>query len=440
MNGFSFYSAQTQIEKTTATSYDIYRDSDKIANVHNYDALKQFIMEKYKDKIAVGNGEIFFDDSISVVEKYDTNITEHDSTETYERIANEVQFIVSAIQVIEVDSGDTYYVPNLQIWENSLTKIQNALSNNDINNAFQLKSQTEFTMTETEVENILSEQEIIKQMMHTQDMTYTTVEGDTLDSVAAAYGINKTELLLLNPQYNEADLLLTGITLNVTTPEYQNKFTKISIITRNEPILYDIEYIDDDTMFTNQEEIITPGVDGEEVVQISVKYTDEGEEILLNRATLMIVTEPVTQVVRRGTKEASDIGTGTFIFPTASRRTSAEYGDDYLYGQYRFHYGLDINEGLNANIMAADNGVVITSEYNSSYGNYIIIDHNNGYYTLYAHLNKSDVRVGQVVRQGEVIGYMGSTGLSTGIHLHFEVRVGGNTREHAKNPREYIGY
>jgi len=422
-----------------ATNYDIYQNNRKIATINDYDTFKKYVVDKYQDKIAVGDGEILFGDDVAVVEKYDVDATTGDDVTTYDKIINSVDFVVSAVQVVEVDSGKSYYVPNLKVWENSLDKIRESISTSDEANSLQLKSGTEYTTTEVDVEQVLDSTELVQEIMNENRLTYTIEEGDTLKSVAQKFGITVKELLLLNPQYEENTILIPKTQMNVTTPEYQNRFTKVSVLTRTEPVLYDIEYIDDDSLYTGEEEIITAGVDGEAVVQLSVKYDDMGAEIVLNKTIMMQTREPITQVVRRGTKEAPHVGTGNFIWPTTSHRTSTNFGDDFLFGSYRFHSGLDINEGLNANVHASDNGVVITSEYSSGYGNYIVIDHNNGYYTLYGHLNSAAIRVGQVVHQGEVIGYMGSTGLSTGVHVHFEIRVGGNTKAHAQNPRIYVG-
>ncbi|MCL2227171.1 MAG: M23 family metallopeptidase [Oscillospiraceae bacterium] len=96
----------------------------------------------------------------------------------------------------------------------------------------------------------------------------------------------------------------------------------------------------------------------------------------------------------------------------------------------RQHSGIDIAARHGANVLAADRGTVITSRFNSSYGNYIVIAHGenrNGdrITTLYAHLSTRSVSVGDVVEQGQVIGRIGSTGVSTGPHLHFEVMVNG---------------
>ena len=89
-----------------------------------------------------------------------------------------------------------------------------------------------------------------------------------------------------------------------------------------------------------------------------------------------------------------------------------------------FHKGIDIaGLGYGKPIYSANNGTVYLAKYSSSYGNYVVINHNNGYYTLYAHMKSIDskIKVGKTVSRGQVIGYIGSTGMSTGPHLHFEL-------------------
>ena len=90
------------------------------------------------------------------------------------------------------------------------------------------------------------------------------------------------------------------------------------------------------------------------------------------------------------------------------------------------HTGIDIPAPSGTNIYAAKSGVVTTSTYNRSYGNYVVVSHSDGTSTLYAHMVKRNATVGKTVKQGAVIGYVGTTGSSTGNHLHYEVRVNGN--------------
>ena len=92
-------------------------------------------------------------------------------------------------------------------------------------------------------------------------------------------------------------------------------------------------------------------------------------------------------------------------------------------GKYSNHGGTDVRANYGTKIKAARGGVVMTSEYHWSYGNYVVVVHDNGESTLYAHMSKRAVKEGQTVTQGQVLGYVGSTGSSTGNHLHYEIRT-----------------
>lgn len=93
-----------------------------------------------------------------------------------------------------------------------------------------------------------------------------------------------------------------------------------------------------------------------------------------------------------------------------------------ILGYERFHAGVDIGAKDGDTIIASDGGTVAVAEYSDSYGNYVLINHGNGYTTLYAHMSSMAVEAGQAVAQGDTLGYVGSTGWSTGPHLHFEIR------------------
>lgn len=126
------------------------------------------------------------------------------------------------------------------------------------------------------------------------------------------------------------------------------------------------------------------------------------------------------------------VGTGNFIWPVPGYyKLSSKYGYRWhpVYGKWRLHTGIDISSSgiYGAKIVAADDGVVSLSGWNGGYGNCVVIKHNNGYSTLYAHMKSaSPLRKGQSVRKGDTVGYVGSTGTSTGPHLHFEIMYNGN--------------
>ena len=127
--------------------------------------------------------------------------------------------------------------------------------------------------------------------------------------------------------------------------------------------------------------------------------------------------------------------TGQYIWPSDCRLITSPFGDDYLNGAWRTHNGVDIGASYGTSIYAADGGEVVSSTYSSSYGNYVMINHGDGRFTLYAHMSERLVSVGDSVYQGEVIGLVGSTGYSFGAHVHFEIIEGGAYQ----NPLDYLG-
>jgi len=128
-------------------------------------------------------------------------------------------------------------------------------------------------------------------------------------------------------------------------------------------------------------------------------------------------------------------GNGSLIWPVSGPITSG-YGMRWhpIYGTYSMHTGIDIGAPHGAAVKAADGGTVIYAGWMGGYGNTLIVDHGGGVSTLYAHLSGFAVSSGTTVSQGQVIAYVGSTGNSTGPHLHFEVRINGNHT----NPLAYL--
>lgn len=125
----------------------------------------------------------------------------------------------------------------------------------------------------------------------------------------------------------------------------------------------------------------------------------------------------------------SAVGNGSFIWPCPScTYITSRFGPRThpITGAYKNHTGLDIGAGYGAAIVAADGGTVVLAEVYGGYGNCVMIDHGNGYKTLYGHMSSIAVSNGQSVSQGDTVGYVGSTGVSTGPHLHFEIHSGGS--------------
>lgn len=144
----------------------------------------------------------------------------------------------------------------------------------------------------------------------------------------------------------------------------------------------------------------------------------------------------IAEQIRKNQKAGGvRLGTGSMIWPLRGR-ISSPYGYRYhpVLKKRRFHNGIDIAVPTGTPVLAADSGVVLVSGWRGGYGYYVAIDHGNGLSTAYAHNSRLLVNVGDTVIRGQRIALAGSTGMSTGPHLHFEVRINGQPT----NPRPYL--
>jgi len=167
----------------------------------------------------------------------------------------------------------------------------------------------------------------------------------------------------------------------------------------------------------------------ETVLNSAVSERDTAEQAYRE---LMATSSQIEQMIRRiqsGGSQATGPagGSGALVWPTSGPITSPfGWRTHPIFGTERFHSGIDIGADYGDSVVAADSGVVMTSGWLGGYGNAVIIDHGNGISTLYAHNSELLVEEGARVRKGQLISRVGSTGYSTGPHLHFEVRQNGS--------------
>jgi|GEM_PF-1133803 len=159
------------------------------------------------------------------------------------------------------------------------------------------------------------------------------------------------------------------------------------------------------------------------------------EEVVFAKGSIETLKDEKTALAEKIKAEEAYRKSTTFIWPTYGRFTSGYgYRTHPVTRSYSFHGGIDIANGTGTPIVASQSGRVVFSGWQGAYGRLIIIRHNSGLETAYAHLSGSLVSPGQWVEQGQQIGRMGNTGRSTGSHLHFEIRSGGS----ALNPMNYL--
>lgn len=291
----------------------------------------------------------------------------------------------------------------------------------------------EYVEVAVSVDDIKTTDEAVAFLLQGTDeiVEYEVQSGDSLWKIASRNNMSVSELQAANPHLERPDRLQPGDQLQMTVPK---PMISLEIVERREtiePIPFKTEYKPDPDRWPWEERVLTPGEEGQRRKVERIRRV--GNEIIATELLEEeILREPQTQVVARGTKEAPAMGTGEFIWPASGRLTD-RFG--YSRSRGRTHSGIDIAAPTGTPVYAADRGTVTRAGWYGNYGQTVIIDHGGGSRTtLYAHLSAILVKVGDVVERGQLIGRIGSTGRSTGPHLHFEIRQNGR----AVNPMNFF--
>ncbi len=258
----------------------------------------------------------------------------------------------------------------------------------------------------------------------TEIITYTVQSGDTIFGIAEKFNL-KPETILWGNYYTLLDIpenLQVGVVLNILPVDgVYHKWSKgegLNGVAKGYHVTPDVI-------------VNWPGnhLDANAVGDFSHPNIDPGTWLVVPGGHRELVSWSAPRITRTnpavakifgpgscGTIMEGAVGTGTFVWPA---------GNHYLsgYNYSSIHKGIDVAGGMGAPIYAADSGVIVYEGWNNyGYGNVVVIDHGNGWQTLYAHQSQINVVCGQSVNKGDVIGLFGSTGNSSGPHLHFEMR------------------
>lgn len=250
-----------------------------------------------------------------------------------------------------------------------------------------------------------------------EPVTYTVDTGDAVFSIAKKYNITPETLLWSNYDVLKDDPHTLSPGQKLIIPPTNGILYEWEEGDNLEMVARDFKASPDDilTWSGNQLDMTNPEIDPGDIIMIPGGEREFQQWVVPTYA----VGKSGTNASLPGGCEVTGgglYGGGFFIWPADNHYLS---GNDFWSG----HLAIDIAAGTGAPIYAADAGVVVFAGWDSNgYGNVVMIDHQNGYHTLYAHLNSFNVSCGSGAYQGQVVGYAGSTGNSTGPHLHFEVR------------------
>jgi murein DD-endopeptidase MepM/ murein hydrolase activator NlpD len=264
-----------------------------------------------------------------------------------------------------------------------------------------------------------------------EEKTHKVQKGENFWVIAKYYNVGVDDLIKANPNV-VPERLQIGQEISLIVPKplitvalaYDSEYI--------EGIPFDIQYEDSSSLYKGEFKTKENGVQGEREV-IAEVYKENGIEVGRIIKSEEVLSEPTVKVMYRGTKDPPPRkGTGVFSRPVTRGPVTSEFG--WRWG--RRHNGIDIGIPIGTDVHAADGGVVIFAGTQSGYGKVVKIDHGANLISIYAHNSKLYVKKGDKVFKGQTISASGNTGVSTGPHLHFEIRKNGTP----VNPRNYLSF
>ncbi|MDD2233497.1 MAG: peptidoglycan DD-metalloendopeptidase family protein [Desulfitobacteriaceae bacterium] len=357
-------------------------------------------------------------------------------------ICNNLTTYVDGVE-LHISNEKVATLSNQENIENALTAFKNYYANpSDSNRIYSVSFIEEVTtkQIETQPEEIQTETTVLEKLKEGKlaNQEYVVKDTDTWWLIARNHDMLIKDVLAANPGNTEDSVLQAGQKINlISSAPYLTVISK-GVLTQSEIIPYEVQTIIDDSLATNEQVVKQQGIEGSK--QITVEYTQTNGTIIEKQIIdEQITKQPVTQIVSKGPiiqpytiAYASSRGTGSIsgLRWPFSGYISSPYGNR----SRNFHKGIDIAGRSGTPFVAAASGTVVEAGWSGGYGNMILIDHGNGVKTRYGHASKILVSAGQHVTKGQTIALLGSTGISTGPHLHFEVIVNGN----AVNPINYL--
>ena len=400
------------------------------------------------DKVYTPNGI-----DIKKIKTYKNNI--YEIPEMYLKIIEKEACTIAGYKftVRTQETDKIIYVTDKKIFKEAIDTIASIFIGENEYKKYKEKSQSPIDTTGSIIEKVYLEEDVSYKAVNidTKEKIYTNTsdlakyllygdnyeetkvtvnEGDSISTIAFANEISVDEFLISNPEYtNKDNLLYPGkeVIIAKTAPQINLVVETYSVEDKESNFTTVEKY--DENMTQGNSVVTKEGEKGIDRVSQNVKWVN-GQITYIEPVGKETIKAPVNKIVTVGTKVIANVGSTTsWGWPTNSGYTLSSYFGwriSPINGSRELHSGIDISgTGYGSPAYATNNGTIIEMNYQWSYGNHIIIDHGNGYYTLYAHLSKfaSGLGVGSVVERGQQIGSIGMTGSATGPHLHYEIRT-----------------
>lgn len=438
-----------------STFYKVYLNDEVIGVVSSKTELEDYIdkqSKSYKKKYGVNKVYAPIGLEIKKINTYDSLLSKVE--DVYELISKKASFTIRGYEfnIKKDDKVLKIYTTSEDIFESSIDSIIKSYVGTEEYEAYLNSSQEQILTTGSIIENVYVEEDITVKKTNisvdekiyidasslsqfllfgedTNQEEYTVKSGDTIESVSYDNQISVEEFLISNPNFTSSkNLLFPGqvVLIGITDPKISVVEELYSI--QDMEINYQEEYRYDANLSSEYSKVVQEGENGLERVTQRTKKIN-GVINYIDPISNEELQPAINKIILKGKKVMSGVGSkGNWLWPTNSGYTISSgwsYRINPINGLREIHQALDIaGTGYGSPIYAVTNGVVSESSYRYQDGNYVCLNHNNGYYTCYAHMSKRNVSVNQVVERGNVIGYVGSSGWATGPHLHFEVWIG----------------
>lgn len=449
--------------------YQVYLNGNKLGVIENQNELYALINEEQKEIKDIYDVSNVYPPNGFIIKEYNTydeNVTT--AKEIYETIKDQDDFTIEGytikIKFNEEGKNDLIlYVLDEEVFKEALTSVVTAFV--DADDFYNYINNTQEPIKEVGqiIENLYFEETItikpsyisVNEKIYTSatELTqyllfgagtskkeyYTVKKGDTIRSIAEESKLNPQEFLIANPKYkNEDSILAIGEQVDVTLIEPVLTLVENIHSISDEEQDFEREENFDATKPITFNEVTQPGITGISRITRNSQIVNGEPNQGVDKITAVTIREVQNEIVTKGGSRPSgyyvDNG-GSWGWPT-NRPYVITSGFEYRWGS--FHNAIDISgTGMGSPIYAVKDGTIVATEKGcanigsygnqcgGSYGNHVIIDHHTGHYTMYAHLLQNvEVNEGDTVKRGQVIGYMGSSGSSTGVHLHFGVSQG----------------
>ena len=452
--------------------YRVYLAGKSLGLIKSKESLENYIDKKQNEiKKKYNVDKVYVPTELDIIKEITFDKELKTNKEIYEEIKDISPFTINGyiIKIKGINSKDnngkvvkgktnTIYVLNKKTFVNSIEKTVKSFISPEAYDNFANNTQKEIEDTGSIIEAIYiknkittkkakipvdktiyqNEEDLSKYLLFgtTKDQAkYTVKEGDTISDVAFNNKISVEEFLIANPELQDENSLLAPgqeVTLGILKPQF-SLVEEDHVVVREEKN-FNTETRYDNNQLVGYQEVIQKGVKGENKVTQKVQKIN-GEKVNTVSTNTEVIKEPITEIIVKGGKQESyssyyGQGYGSVVatrgqwgWPASCSTLSSPFG--WRWGV--LHDGTDIAGcGYGSNIFAAQSGTVVESGVRPANGQYITIDHHNGFYTMYAHLcvGCRYVQVGDYVEKGQVIGGMGQTGAATGVHLHFAIWQG----------------